>query len=55
MGMRMKILLKSRYEVLRSVRGAAVPAGRTIASKVDKMRDNARREFRQNRRMFDNV
>jgi hypothetical protein len=53
----MKIVLKmkSQYEVLRSVRGSAIPSARTIASKVDKARRNERREFKQNRRMIENV
>jgi hypothetical protein len=50
----MKIVLKSRYEVLQGVRGFAIPSGRTIASKLDKARRNERRDFRQNRMRIEN-
>jgi len=45
----MKIKMKSAADLARSVRKSPVPPGKTILSKKDKAKKNARRVFRQNR------
>jgi hypothetical protein len=45
----MTIEVKPMWQVLKQIRGEAIPAGRTIESLRDKIRRRERRAFRQNR------
>jgi hypothetical protein len=47
------ITLMPTWKVLKSVRGKAIPPGRTIESIRDKERRQERQRFRQNRRRMD--